>query len=191
MISDRKRYARDKEKRIAQVVKISQEIIENEDYDNLSMNLLHKRTKIPIGTLYKDFPDGKEDVLLEILKSFKNQFEEKYKKFDDDSLRDFFYTSFDVGRKRRKFLIALQLETLKSPDSFIMKARKYISDIDINIFKQVVEYICGHSIEYEKLLDMLAVWKAIIRQHIIFRNLYGSDEKFMNIIIKIMRGLGT
>ncbi|UCD01170.1 MAG: TetR/AcrR family transcriptional regulator [Promethearchaeota archaeon] len=191
MSSHRKRYARDKEERIAQVVKISQEIIENEDYDNLSMNLLHKRTEIPIGTLYKDFPDGKEDVLLEILKSFKDQFEEQYKKFDDNSLRDFFYASLDIGRKRRKFLIALQLETLKNPDSFIMKARKYISDIDFNLFKQLVEYICGHSIEYEKLLDMLAVWKAIIRQHIIFRNLYGSDEKFMDMIIKIMRGLGT
>ncbi|MFX1304683.1 MAG: TetR/AcrR family transcriptional regulator [Promethearchaeota archaeon] len=191
MSSHRKRYARDKEERIAHVVRISQEIIENEDYGNLSMNLLHKRTKIPIGTLYKDFPDGKEDVLLEILKSFKDQFEEQYKKFDDDSLRDFFYASLDIGRKRRKFLIALQLETLKNPDSFIMKARKYISDMDFNLFKQLVEYICGHSIEHEKLLDMLAVWKAIIRQHIIFRNLYGSDEKFMNMIIKIMRGLGT
>ncbi len=191
MTSDRKRYARDKEERIAQVVKISQEIIENEDYDSLSMNLLHKRTKIPIGTIYKDFPDGKQDVLLEILKSFKDQFEEKYKKFDDDSLRDFFYTTLDVGRKRRKFLIAFQLETLKNPDRFIMKARKYISDIDFDMFKRLVEYICGHSIEYEKLLDMLAIWKAIVRQHIIFRNLYGSDEKFMNMIIKIMKGLGT
>ncbi|MFX1309158.1 MAG: hypothetical protein ACFE8C_05610, partial [Promethearchaeota archaeon] len=125
------------------------------------------------------------------LKSFKDQFEEQYKKFDDDSLRDFFYTSLDIGRKRRKFLIALQLETLKNPDSFIMKSRKYISDMDFNVFKQLVEYICGHSIEHEKLLDMLAVWKAIIRQHIIFRNLYGSDEKFMKMIVKIMRGLGT
>jgi len=191
MSSDRKRYARDKEERIAQVVKVSQEIIENEDYDNLSMNLLHKRTKIPIGTLYKDFPDGKQDVLLEILKSFKDEFEEKYKIFNDDSLRDFFYTSLDIGRKRRKFLIALQLETLRNPDSFLIKAKKYVSDIDINMFKQIVDYICGHSIEYEKLLDILAVWKAIIRQHVIFRNLYGSDEKFMNMIIKIMRGLAT
>jgi AcrR family transcriptional regulator len=191
MSSNRKRYARDKEERIALVVKISQEIIEKEGYEYLSMNLLHKRTKIPIGTLYKDFPDGKEDVLLEILKSFKDQFEEKYKKLDDDSLRDFFYTSLDVGRKRRKFLIALQLETLKNPDSFIMKARKCVSDIDVNMFKQIAEYICGHSIEYEKLLDMLTVWKAIVRQHVIFRNLYGSDEKFMNIIIKIIRGIGT
>ncbi|MFW9999541.1 MAG: hypothetical protein ACFE9Q_06660 [Candidatus Hodarchaeota archaeon] len=155
------------------------------------MNLLHKRTKIPIGTLYKDFPDGKEDVLLEILKSFKDQFDEKYVKFDDISLRDFFYTALDVGRKRRKFLIALQLETLRNPDSFIMKARKYATDVDFNLFKQVIEYICGHSIENEKLVDMLAIWKAIIRQHIIFRNLYGSDEKFMNLIIKIMRGLGS
>ncbi len=191
MSSDRKRYARDKEERIAQVVKISQEIIENEDYDNLSMNLLHKRTKIPIGTLYKDFPDGKRDVLLEILKSFKDEFEEKYKIFNDDNLRDFFYTSLDIGRKRRKFLIALQLETLRNPDSFLIKAKKYVSDIDINMFKQIVEYICGHSIEYEKLLDMIAVWKAIIRQHVIFRNLHGSDEKFMNMIIKIIRGLAT
>ncbi len=191
MSSHRKRYARDKDERITQVVRISQEIIENEDYDNLSMNVLHKRTKIPIGTLYKDFPDGKEDVLLEILKGFKNKFDEKYKKIDDDSLRDFFYNSLDIGRKRRKFLIALQLETLRNPDSFIMKARKYANDIDFNLFKQVIEYICGHSIENEKLLDMLAIWKAVIRQHIIFRNLYGSDEKFMNLIIKIMRGLGS
>ncbi|MFX1568250.1 MAG: TetR/AcrR family transcriptional regulator [Promethearchaeota archaeon] len=190
MSSYRKRYARDKEERIAQVVKISQKIIENEDYDNLSMNLLHKRTKIPIGTLYKDFPDGKEDVLLEILKSFKDQFEEKYTKFDDEALRSFFYYSLDIGRKRRKFLIALQLETLKNPDRFLMKARKFVTDIDVNLFKMVVEYICGHSLETEKILDILALWKTIVRQHIIFRNLYGSDEKFMNMMIKIIRGLG-
>ncbi|MHA2180222.1 MAG: TetR/AcrR family transcriptional regulator [Promethearchaeota archaeon] len=191
MSSLRKRYARDKEERITLIIKTSQEIIDKEDYDNLSMNLLHKRTKIPIGTLYKDFPDGKKDILLEILKRFKDQFDEKYEKFDDDSLRDFFYTSLDVGRKRRKFLIALQLETLRNPDHFIMKARKYATDVDFNLFKQVIEYICGHPIENEKLVDMLAIWKAIVRQHIIFRNLYGSDEKFMNLIIKIMRALGT
>ncbi|MFX1451214.1 MAG: TetR/AcrR family transcriptional regulator [Promethearchaeota archaeon] len=187
----RERYARDKEDRIAQIVKVSQEIIENEGYENLSMNILHKRSKIPIGTLYKDFPDGKEDILIEILKNFKDQFEIDKENFDENSLRNFIFTSLDIGRKRRKFLIALQLETLKNPDSFVLKARKSASDVDLNIFKQVVEYICGHSIENEKLIDMIAVWKAIIRQHIIFRNLYGSDEEFMDIIIKIIRGLGT
>ncbi|MBY8986480.1 MAG: TetR/AcrR family transcriptional regulator [Candidatus Lokiarchaeota archaeon] len=191
MSSHRKRYARDKEERIAQVVKISQEVIEDDGYDNLSMNLLHKRTNIPIGTLYKDFPDGKEDILLEIMKSFKDQFEGKYEKFDEESIKNFFFTSLDIGRNRRKFLIAVQLETLKNPDSFIMKARKYASDVNVDTFKQVVEYICGHSITNEKFLDILAVWKAIVRQHIIFRNLHGSDEKFMNMMIKIIRGLGT
>jgi len=191
MSSNRKRYARDKAERIAQVVKIAQKVIENDGYDNLSMNLLHKRTKVPIGTLYKDFPDGKEDVLLEILKSFKDQFEEKYTKFDDENLRSFIYNSLDIGRKRRKFLIALQLETLKNPDRFLMKARKFVSDIDLNLFKKLVEYICGHSLESEKILDILAVWKSIVRQHIIFRNLYGSDEKFMNMMINIIKGLGT
>ncbi len=72
-----------------------------------------------------------------------------------------------------------------------MKAKKYTSDLDINIFTKVVEYICGHSIENDVLIDMMAVWKAINRQHIIFRNLYGSDEKFMNLIIKIIIGLGS
>lgn len=72
-----------------------------------------------------------------------------------------------------------------------MKARKYASDIGINLFKKVVEYICGHPIENETLIDILSIWKAIIRQHIIFRNLYGSDEKIMNIIIKIVRALGS
>ncbi|MFX1311539.1 MAG: TetR/AcrR family transcriptional regulator [Promethearchaeota archaeon] len=191
MLSNRKRYARDREERITQIVNIAQEIIENEGYDNLSMNLLHKLTKIPIGTLYKDFPDGKEDILLEILKSFKDEFEEKYTKFDDESLRSFFFYSLDIGRKRRKFLIALQIETLLNPDRFLVKARKFVSDIDLNLFKNVVEYICGYSLETEKILDILAVWKAIIRQHVIFRNLYGSDEKFMNMMIKIIKGLGT
>ncbi len=191
MLSHRKRYARDKEERIAQIVKISQEVIDNDGYDNLSMNLLHKRTNIPIGTLYKDFPDGKEDILLEIMKSFKDQFEGKYQKLDEESIKNFFFTSLDIGRNRRKFLIALQLETLKNPDSFIMKARKYVSDLNIDTFKQVVEYIIGHSITDEKLLDIIAVWKAIVRQHIIFRNLHGSDEKFMTMMIKIIRGLGT
>lgn len=191
MSSNRKRYARDKEERIAQVVNIAQKVIENDGYDNLSMNLLHKRTKIPIGTLYKDFPDGKEDVLLEILKSFKDQFEEKYTKFDDENLRSFIYNSLDIGRKRRKFLIALQLETLKNPDRFLIKARKFVSDINLNLFKKLVEYICGHSLESEKILDILAVWKSIVRQHIIFRNLYGSDEKFMKMMINIIKGLGT
>ncbi|MFW9827290.1 MAG: TetR/AcrR family transcriptional regulator [Candidatus Thorarchaeota archaeon] len=191
MASYRKRYARDKEERIAQVVKISQEIIENDGYENLSMNLLHKHTRIPIGTLYKDFPDGKEDILIEILKSFQDQFENKKEKFNETSVRNFIFNSLDIGRKRRKFLIALQLETLKNPDSFIMKARKIAPDTDINLIKKVVEFICERSIENETLLDMIAVWKAIIRQHIIFRNLYGSDEKFMNIIIKIIRGLGS
>jgi AcrR family transcriptional regulator len=191
MSSKRKPYARDKKQRIYNVINCALEIIENHSYDSLSMNLIHRLTKIPIGTLYKDFPDGKEDILLEIFKSYRDELDERYDKFDDDTLRKFIYHSLDTGRKRRKLLIALQIETLRNPESFLIKARKYVSDIDFSFFKKAVEYIAGRSLPMPLVYEMLAVWKAIIRQHIIYRNLYGSDEKFYEMILKILRGLSN
>jgi len=191
MTLKRKPYARDKKQRINTVIELANNFIEEKSYDDLSMNLIHKITKIPIGTLYKDFPDGKEDILLEILKNYKDEFEGEYEQFDDETLRDFIYHSLDIGRKRRKFLIALQIETLKNPESFLLKARKHVSELNMNVFKRVVEYIAGHELKIELVMDMIAVWKAIVRQHITFRNLYGSDEKFMNMIINILKGMAT
>lgn len=189
MTLDRKPYARDKKQRIAKVCEIALKVIENDSYDELSMNYIHKVTKIPIGTLYKDFPDGKEDILLEIMKNFKDDFSEKYDKFDEQRLREFIYNALDVGRKRRKLLIALQIETLKKPESFLIKAQKHASDIDFEFFKKAMEFITGRSLYMTQIYQMTAVWKALIRQHIIFRNIYGSDEEFLNLIMKLMRGL--
>ncbi len=190
MSANRVRYARDKQERISQVVKISQEIIENDGYDNLSMNLVHKRTGIPVGTLYKDFPDGKVDVVIEIAKSYGSEFTIEGNISDEDFLRNFIFRALDVGRSRRKILIAIQMETLKNPDSFLQKVKNLTSDIDTSAFQKVAEFIVGHSLPVELIMDMLGVWKAIVRQHITFRNLYGSDEKFLSILKRIIKGMG-
>ncbi len=192
MTLNRERYARDKQRRIAKVCEISQNVIEESNYDELSMNLIHKLTQIPIGTLYKDFPDGKEDILLEILKGFQDEFSDINDKFNDNTqLRQYVYRALDVGRKRRKLIIAVQIETLKNPDTFLAKARKYMHDIDSSVFKKVMEYIVQHDLNLDRIYEMLTVWKALIRQHIIFRNLYGSDEHFFEMLVKIMRGLDS
>ena len=191
MTLNRKPYARDKKHRIAQVCKVALNVIENDSYDDLSMNLIHKLTKIPVGTLYKDFPDGKEDILIEILKQFKDDFAEKYDRFDEQRLREFVFSALDIGRKRRKLLIALQIETLKNPESFLIKARKYATDINVDFFKKAMEFIVEKTLQMDQIYEMLSIWKTVIRQHVIFRNLYGSDEDFLGIIVKLMKGLGT
>ncbi len=190
MTFKRERYARDKQQRIAKVREISQKIIEDGSYDDLSMNLINRLTKIPVGTLYKDFPDGKEDVLLEILKEFQDEFS-SFEEFNDERLREFVYKALDVGRKQRNLLIAVQIESLQNPESFLFKARKYIEDINISSFKKAMEYLVQHELRLDQVYEMISVWKAVIRQHIIFRNLYGSDEKFFTMIVKIMKGLGN
>ncbi|MBN2149860.1 MAG: TetR/AcrR family transcriptional regulator [Candidatus Lokiarchaeota archaeon] len=187
----RTRYARDKKARIDQVVEISQEIIENQGYESLTMNLIHKRTRIPVGTLYKDFPDGKADILLEIARRFGDDFAAVGTPVDEGVLRNYVFHALDVGRSRRKILIAIQMETLNDPDGILRKTRDMAPEYDITSFEKIVQYVVGHPLSTKQVFEMLGVWKAVVRQHIIFRNLYGSDEEFLSMITKIIKGMGA
>jgi AcrR family transcriptional regulator len=63
-----KKFTRDKESKIDSIVQATIHLIEERGYERFSVNDIPKKAGLSIGTIYRYFPQGKPDVLREIIK---------------------------------------------------------------------------------------------------------------------------
>ncbi|MFW9835641.1 MAG: TetR/AcrR family transcriptional regulator [Candidatus Thorarchaeota archaeon] len=67
MVGKSKKFRRDKKSKIDSVVQATVALIEEKGYAGFSVNEIPDRTNLSIGTVYRYFPNGKRDILLEII----------------------------------------------------------------------------------------------------------------------------
>jgi hypothetical protein len=108
---------------------------------------------------------------------------------DEKEIKQFFYRDLDAARRMRPFLIAMDLELLKNPDFYLSKIKDFSFGQDINIFQRFFEGIAGRELSDEKFLKILSIFKILIRRHVIMRNFFGSDDEFIDMMVKIIRAL--
>ena len=86
----------------------------------------------------------------------------------------------------------MEIEAMSRPDkvqeliSENIKKRKETQKSLIQAFK-MMEKFAGKKISIERAKTMQQVLKAIMRRHIVFGNLFGSNEEFINLFLKIAR----
>ena len=68
MTERRKKFSRDKESKITAIVDASVELINEKGPTGFSINELPGKAGLSIGTVYRYFPRGKPDIILEILR---------------------------------------------------------------------------------------------------------------------------
>lgn len=54
---------------------------------------------------------------------------------------------------------------------------------------KMMERFAGKKISIEKANTMQKVLKAIMRRHVVFGNLFGSDDEFIDLFLKIARAI--
>jgi len=67
MVGKSKKFRRDKKSKIDSVIQATVALIEEKGYSGFSVNEIPERTNLSIGTVYRYFPNGKSDILHEII----------------------------------------------------------------------------------------------------------------------------
>jgi len=169
------------------------ELISNKGYNEVSSREIARETGISVGTLYYHFKNGKSEILIAAARKL-----QKILKIDeiladgeveDEEIRDFFYKDLDLARKLRPFLIAMEIEKLSNPEKYLSQIEKYMMIDDIKPFRRLIEGIAQKELSDDKFIKIIAIFKLLIRRHVIYRNLFGSDDDFMNLMVTIIRAL--
>ena len=58
-----KKFTRNKQQKIDLIVKVAHDLIREKGYEKLSTNHIADRAKIGIGPIYRNFPNGKADIM--------------------------------------------------------------------------------------------------------------------------------
>ena len=69
MTQRRKKFSRDKESKIRTIIEATIELIEEKGPTSFSVNDIPERAGLSIGTVYRYFPRGKDDIIAEILRN--------------------------------------------------------------------------------------------------------------------------
>jgi AcrR family transcriptional regulator len=169
------------------------ELISQKGYSEVSSREIAREADISVGTLYYHFKEGKPEILMASANKLKEllNVEEIIEdgEVDDEEIRQFFFKDLDLARQLKPFLIAMEIEILKNPDHYIDQLDKYIMFEEIKPFKKFFEGIAGKEIKEENFIKILSIFKVLIRRHVIYRNIFGSDEDFMNMMVTIIRAL--
>ncbi|MFX1606804.1 MAG: TetR/AcrR family transcriptional regulator, partial [Promethearchaeota archaeon] len=119
------------------IVETAQKLIEKKGYSNLNVNEVAYVAKVSVGTLYYHFPNGKIDILTEIMSQktagnveMFNQELGVEKLLEkgmslEDTLRWIFKKVIELRRADRQFLSAIQSEMFANPDDYMELVKKY------------------------------------------------------------------
>jgi len=181
-ISQTKTSAREK------ALVVAEELIENKGYANVSARTIAKQAKISVGTLYHHFPRGKPDILQAIGQKYSDVL--GMKEFIEDPNADptkWLQEQLNLSQKKRAFLTAVELEGYAHADEFaalfgarIRKDRKA---------HQMMEKLAGKKLSKKKSFNMILVLKTLIRRHVVFGNIFGSNNDFIELLLKIARAI--
>jgi AcrR family transcriptional regulator len=185
-MSEKKKFTRNKQQKIDLIVNVAQDLIREKGYDKLSTNHIADRAKIGIGTIYRNFPNGKEDIMREIvirdssivinLDLFNNIVKSDLSKTISQIIKNF----IEFHRQNVQFDLALE-RALQSNKELAKDFRLYVEEALTEVVKQMNQiFPIGNVTEIElkeKLFLVYNVVESIIRRHILITPLFNNDEE--------------
>ncbi|MFX1316075.1 MAG: TetR/AcrR family transcriptional regulator [Promethearchaeota archaeon] len=177
------------------IIRVATELIISKGYSNISMREIARKAKISAGTLFYHFKEGKSEILKILFKQAMDKLEAgKLFSVDDfdnftEALKTILYRNIDNHRKFREFSAAIEIELISNIDYYLKLSEFIEPEIDI-----VIEPIIAaakkfkksnFNIEGKEKIILQAV-DAIVHRHIYYRNMFGSDEDLVNLLMKII-----
>ncbi len=177
------------------IIRVATDLITRKGYSNISMREIARSAEISPGTLFYHFKNGKSEILKIIFKkSMQNLEVERFFSVDDfdnftEALKAILYRNIDNHRKFREFSIAMEIEIISNMDSYLKLSEYLEPEIDI-IMKPIIIAAkkfkkSNFNIERKEKIILQAV-DAIIHRHIYYRNMFGSDEDLVNLLMIII-----
>lgn len=124
-ISSKKKIIRNKEFHISKILQATKDLIEQIGYSKVTLRQISSKAGLSIGLIYKDFPNGKTDIIQEIFRtnlssihdidisSNKTNFNLK------DSIKEILTSLLQLHRKNYKLNIALEMAYLENTELHI------------------------------------------------------------------------
>ena len=167
---------------------VAEELIESKGYANVSARAIAKEAKISVGTLYHHFPKGKPDILTAIGMKYAEILKmTDFLKNPNADPTGWLQEQLKVSQNKRAFITAVELEGHAHADEF---AKLYGTRIrmDRNAH-QMMEKLAGKTLDKKVSYRMILVLKTLIRRHVVFGNIFGSNAEFIEMLLKIARTL--
>ena len=170
------------------------ELISRDGYRKTSARKIARESKISVGTLYHHFKEGKLSILQEIAKRQLKYLESKpfleinYETIED-SLKALLLENLDMHRKMKGFISALEIEILSNFDYFLERKDLFANEqiqFSKQIKRQIEKFLENGNLSERDLTYILLIVDLLTHRHIIYRNIFGSDEDFVNLLIKLI-----
>ena len=182
-----KKFSRNKQQKIDLIVNTTYELIIENGYDKLSTNHIADRAKIGIGTVYRNFPNGKADIIREIVNRNRKNIIDldlfNHIKLSDlfNSVNQTMLNFIQFHRKNIQFHRAFEQAFLSNKQlfqDFKLLVEEMLTEL-INTLKQNKIFVKIPEKDLkEKLFLLFNVIESIILRHILIISLFETDEEF-------------
>ena len=169
---------------------VAEELIESKGYANVSARAIAKQADISVGTLYHHFPNGKVDILEAIGKKYSDILGmTEFLKDPNADPTNWLRKQLKVSQQKRAFITAVELEGHAHADEFAALFGARIKRD--RMAHQMMEKLAGKELSKKKSFNMILVLKTLIRRHVVFGNIFGSNNDFIELLLKIAHSMAV
>ena len=195
IMMSRKKFSRNKQKKINQIYKIFFDLVLKNGYHKTSTNHVANAAKFSIGTIYKYFPKGKEDIVRKYFeKSMETMLDredliELSNKNTIEFLNNFIFDLFKNHKENKGYNIAFR-SAIQSDKALLEAHKKGI----FKIFKDLAQKLRMINKDFsvipeEKLIEVFIflynLLNAIIFHHLSLMKLFDTDDKIIKYLSNI------
>lgn len=184
-----KKFSRNKQEKINLIYDTFFNLILKQGYDKTSTNHVAKSAKVSIGTIYKYFPKGKEDIIRKYFEESMETFLDSQDLIDinSENVRDYlnhFVLDLFKNHQQSKGYNQAFISAIQSDKLLHEAYKKKI----LTIFKDTAQKLRASNenfklIPEKRLIDVFIflynVVNAIIYHHLSVMELFDTDEKFV------------
>ena len=194
-MSERK-FSRNKKEKINQIYDTFFNLILEKGYHKTSTNHIAKSAKISIGTVYKYFPKGKEDIIRKYFEQSMQTFLDSHdlSKMNDENIRTFLHhfvlDLFKNHQENKGYNLAFR-SAIQS-DKLLHKAHK---EKIFNFFTDKVKKLREINENFKKISEnrlidvfifMYNLVNAILYHHLSVMKLFDTDDKFIEYLSNLV-----
>ena len=195
-IMSSKKFSRNKQEKINQIYGTFFKLILKQGYHKTSTNHVAKSAKISIGTIYKYFPKGKEDIIRKYFEESMETFldSQNLSNMNEDNIRDFLnhfvLDLFKNHEENKGYNLAFR-SAIQS-DKKLHDAHK---EKIFNIFKDKVQKLRKTNEKFKqvsekRLVDVFIflynLVNAILYHHLSVMELFDTDDKFVEYLSNLV-----
>lgn len=195
-IMSSKKFSRNKQEKINQIYGTFFKLILKQGYHKTSTNHVAKSAKISIGTIYKYFPKGKEDIIRKYFEESMETFldSQNLSNMNEENIRDFLnhfvLDLFKNHEENKGYNLAFR-SAIQS-DKILHDAHK---EKIFNIFKDKVQKLRKTNEKFKqvsekRLVDVFIflynLVNAILYHHLSVMELFDTDDKFVEYLSNLV-----